>query len=116
MGRYVCSERGCPQKKGDVLMYIKREDAIKELQEEWEGAMVAGITASEIFSDSEDAIYRVPSADVVEGIKCSECEFLRIYNTKDLYARCTKWDINFFPFETDTRTHGCSWGERKDNE
>ena len=46
--------------------YIKREDAIKELQEEWEEAMVEGINASEILSDSEDAIYRVPSADVVE--------------------------------------------------
>ena len=49
--------------------YIKREDAIKELRKEWEDAMVAGITASEILSDSEDAIYRVPSADVIEHPK-----------------------------------------------
>lgn len=41
---------------------ICRQDAINELQKEWNGAMVAGITWDEILSDSEDAINRVPSA------------------------------------------------------
>lgn len=41
---------------------IYRQDAIEALRKEWDGAMVAGITASEILSDSEDAINRVPSA------------------------------------------------------
>ena len=97
--------------------YIKREDAIEAVKEMSENYTGKGKRDYHPHIDFVvDELKYLPSADVVEGIKCSECEFLRIYNTKDLYARCTKWDINFFPFETDTRTHGCSWGERKDNE
>ena len=51
-----------------------------------------------------------PSIDIV---RCKECEWLKVHNTKELYAECRKWHIRFYPFDEDTRTHGCSWGERE---
>ena len=46
-------------------------------------------------------------------VRCKECEWLKVHNTKELYAECRKWHIRFYPFDEDTRTHGCSWGERE---
>lgn len=57
-----------------------------------------------------DQIDEAPSIDIV---RCSECKQLRVHNTEALYAFCSKWGIEFYPFEEDTRTHGCSWGERE---
>ena len=34
---------------------------------------------------------------------------------KDIYAFCPKTNIVFLPFEKDTRTFFCSYGERKDD-
>ena len=55
-------------------------------------------------------IENAPSIDIV---RCKECEWLKVHNTKELYAECRKWHIRFYPFDEDTRTHGCSWGERE---
>ena len=52
------------------------------------------------------------NVEAVDIVRCSECERLKIYNTKELYAECRKWHIRFYPFMEDTRTHGCSWGKR----
>ena len=55
---------------------IRRQDAINELQKEWNGAMVAGITWDEILSDSEDAIYRVPSAQPLVRTEMSSADLI----------------------------------------
>ena len=52
-------------------------------------------------------------ADTIDIVRCKECEWLKVHNTKELYAECRKWHIRFYPFDEDTRTHGCSWGERE---
>ena len=57
--------------------------------------------------------YIETSDDYVRTVKCSECEYLKVHNTKALYAFCPKFGIEFYPFENDTRKHGCSWGKTK---
>ena len=59
---------------------------------------------------SQMAIDAAPSIDIV---RCAECVYCNIQNTKYLYAICQRHGIEFKPFEDDTRTHGCTWGERK---
>ena len=55
-----------------------------------------------------------PKADVVEVVKCEKCKYLTIHNRPTLYAYCEKTHYEFKPFETDTRTHFCSYGARKE--
>ena len=52
----------------------------------------------------------------IDIVRCSECVYCNVQNTKYLYAICERHGIEFKPFEDDTRTHGCSWGERKDDD
>lgn len=59
-------------------------------------------------------INRTPTADVVEVVRCEKCKHLTIHNSMDLYAFCEKTKYRFRPFQTDTRTHFCSYGERKE--
>lgn len=54
------------------------------------------------------------SADVVEIVRCKDCKHLKIINDGKIYAKCLQTDFEFMPFGTDTRTHYCSYGERKD--
>ena len=46
--------------------------------------------------------------------RCKDCKHLCVRNLKDIYAFCPKTNIAFLPFELDTRTFFCSYGERKD--
>ena len=55
------------------------------------------------------AIDEAPSIDIV---RCSECVYCNVQNTKYLYAICERHGIEFKPFEDDTRTHGCAWGKQ----
>ena len=47
-------------------------------------------------------------------MRCKDCKHLCVWNRKDIYAFCPKTNIVFLPFELDTRTFFCSYGERKD--
>ena len=61
----------------------------------------------------EIQVNAMPSIDIV---RCVDCVYCNIQNTKYLYAICERHGIEFKPFEDDTRTHGCAWGERKESE
>ena len=50
----------------------------------------------------------ISKADVV---RCEKCKHITIHNSPTLYAYCNKMHYEFKPFETDTRTHFCSYGE-----
>ena len=54
-----------------------------------------------------------PTVDAVVVTRCKDCKHLRVWNRKDIYAFCPKTNIVFLPFEKDTRTFFCSFGERK---
>ena len=55
-----------------------------------------------------------PTVDAVPVTRCEGCKHLRVWNRKDIYAFCPKTNIVFLPFDKDTRTFFCSYGERKD--
>lgn len=55
-----------------------------------------------------------PTVDAVVVTRCKDCEHLRVWNQKDLYAFCPKTNFVFLPFQADTRTHFCSYGEPKE--
>lgn len=66
-----------------------------------------------IYIDKNDTAKRIKKIQGIDIVRCNECEWLKVHNTKELYAECRKWHIRFYPFDEDTRTHGCSWGERE---
>ena len=70
------------------------------------------------YEDDEYAIpiERFDSAPSIDMVRCAECVYCNVQNTKYLYAICERHGIEFKPFEDDTRTHGCAWGERKESE
>lgn len=58
----------------------------------------------------------VRPADVAPVVRCKDCKHLRVWNQKNIYAFYPKTTIVFLPFEQDTRTFFCSYGERKEND
>lgn len=78
-------------------------------------------THSEIYwTESQQSAVRSflvqqPRVDAVEVVRCKDCKHLNVLNRKEIYAHCPKTNTVFLPFELDTRTHFCSYGERKDN-
>ena len=91
--------------------YIEREAILREIERR-ERLMVGDKTIS------VDALKRFllnrPTADVVPVVRCKDCKYLRVWNQKDLYAFCPKTNFVFLPFQADTRTHFCSYGEPKE--
>lgn len=59
-------------------------------------------------------ISEAPTVDAVPVVRCNDCKHLCVWNRKDMYAFCPKTNIAFLPFEQDTRTFFCGFGERKD--
>lgn len=97
--------------------YITKEAAIEVF--EWGDADVIedyGVGCDFGFSRGaiKSAINSIPAADVAPVVRCKDCKHLCVWNRKDMYAFCPKTNIAFLPFEQDTRTFFCSFGERKD--
>lgn len=71
---------------------------------------------AEGFTEADHIIkYVLPTVDAVVVTRCKDCKHLCVWNRKDIYAFCPKTNIVFLPFERDTRTFFCSYGERKEN-
>lgn len=70
--------------------------------------------ATDAFDAFDDALQDAPTVDAVVVTRCKDCKHLCVWNRKDIYAFCSKTNIAFLPFELDTRTFFCSYGERKD--
>ena len=49
-----------------------------------------------------------------EIVRCKDCVYCTVQNTQYIYAICQRHGIEFKPFEDDTRTHFCAWGERRE--
>lgn len=76
--------------------YIKREDAIKEAN-----------TWSMFGNDNlESRLKRLPSADVVEVVRCKDCIH---------YDEHSRWQCDKFGQSVNTDDY-CSYGERKERE
>ena len=85
--------------------YINREAAIRALLNDCLG---------QVNYSREDAADCIRYMDAVPVVRCNDCKHLCVWNRKDMHAFCPKTNIAFLPFEQDTRTFFCGFGERKD--
>lgn len=63
-------------------------------------------------AQAKKAIDDVPSADVVEVVRCKDCMFYHKYKALEQCKRNPNWDSWDAPIVTETDY--CSYGERKD--
>ncbi len=89
--------------------YIKREDAIGAILDKY--VDYAGIT---------DAIKAVPSVDVVEVVRCKDCKYSIVPESK-LHTYCKFWndevDSIHNPYYLDVDDYNyCNHGKRKEQE
>ena len=74
--------------------------------------LLLGISDRDIYA--KRMLDHMDTVDAVIVTRCKDCKHLCVWNRKDIYAFCPKTNIAFLPFEQDTRTFFCSFGERKD--
>ena len=95
--------------------YIKREDAIKRLCDfSQEG------TIPMPYELWENVLKAVPSADVVETVRCKDCRYYDNKNCKEGFGYCMREQEDGLYYNA---LHGvfkdndyCSYGERKDGD
>ena len=95
--------------------YIDADAVITAIAEfnKYEDELEYPYASDDLEEYKDDARLLIEDAPTIDIVRCNECEWLKVHNTKELYAECRKWHIRFYPFDEDTRTHGCSWGERE---
>ena len=81
--------------------YIKKEDAERLLRYDFLSALTE--------DERVDELNRIPSADVVEVVRCKDCKWAEVHK-KDNGVFC---EYNECGFE---KNDYCSYGKRKDNE
>lgn len=93
-------------------------DEILKADEKSDKALVLGSGKSlEIaYALLKKKVEDAPTVDAVVVTRCKDCKHLRVWNRKDIYAFCPKTNIVFLPFEKDTRTFFCSYGERRNRD
>lgn len=65
---------------------------------------------------ADDAINEIPTAAVVEVVRCKDCKHLEIINGPHIYARCNLHEFPIISFGViDTREWFCADGERRDD-
>ena len=88
---------------------ISRQDAIdmfrKLADDDWN--IQVSTTWATAFDESADMIEDLPSADVVEVLRCKDCRQKSVY-PGDKRPYCIRWE----QYTTDDAY--CSWGERKE--
>lgn len=77
--------------------YIKREDAIETL----EGWKISG----------EMILATVPTADVVEVVRCKDCKY---WDNTTKWSACTLWSADPYEQASTEKNDYCSYGERAD--
>lgn len=97
--------------------YIEREKVVEVIKNFAKGAIEDGQSTLDPVDVSfllVKAVEYIPAADVAEVVRCAKCKHLKIINNGRVFAKCLVTDFEFLPFGTDTRTHYCGFGERKD--
>ena len=100
------------------MAYIDKDLLLKDISESVVFSVRSGFISPEMRGARKviDRIENAPTADVVEVVRCEKCKNLTVHNSPTLYAYCEKTHFRFEPFQTDTRTHFCSYGERQTNQ
>lgn len=107
--------------------YIKREDAIKTIEKITIGAMNIILTDEEKRKAAEALFADIPSADVVEVVRCNECihkpngytddDVLRYPNfphEENNPCPCQVYEDKWYSWIPNDDFY-CSYGERKDD-
>lgn len=89
--------------------YIERKATIKRIEE-----IPAHFDSSDIKYGIELALQEikdVPTADVVEVVRCKNCKHFRFLDSLNMYGKCSQAHIRI------VKPYGfCSYGERKNKE
>ena len=72
--------------------------------------IVERVIVDEPLDDQVPGQLKFPETGVVPA-RCENCKHLTVHNSPTLYAYCEKTRYSFEPFQTDTRTHFCSFCE-----
>lgn len=99
-----------------MARYIDSEQVVRELLSLSVTDGLYGRGLSRGIELALSIVNRQDTTDVVEVVRCEECKHLTMHNSPTLYAYCEKNHYRFEPFQTDTRTHFCSYGERKNED
>lgn len=86
--------------------YIKREDAVRAVVDAKTGKDKT-IDGTRQVTDCLRRIKAIPSADVVEVVRCKDCEYW------DDHERCDFWSSIMTPHYPEKNDY-CSYGERAD--
>lgn len=92
----------------DVIK-AKLNNSMKNNATMWNDAYNEGLYQAEKIIDF------APAVDAVEVVRCFQCKHLKELNEHKIFAMCKKTKIAFWSFETDTRTHFCAFGERRED-
>lgn len=96
-----------------MARYIDADEVKKAIEESWDGCL-GSYDSNEIVVNDLWVIDKVPTADVVEVVRCKDCKHLEILNGKSVFARCNRHNFPFISFgNADTRTWFCADGERR---
>lgn len=93
--------------------YIKREDAIKCLAD-----YLLDHSGTSTINHAKKAsviLNTVPSADVVEVVRCKDCKWYEDENHK-IYENCVKWKNSHGIILPVDPVDFCSYGERRSDE
>ncbi len=91
--------------------YIKRADAMKICQEYSSHCFISNDASGQDIADRiEDDIVKLPTADVVEVVRCKDC----MYCTKAVSIENTYFCVVGSNATDTTLDNFCSYGERSD--
>ena len=94
--------------------YIKREDAIERLSYHADFYQNDREFGGEemLYKDSAlNEISELPSADVVEVVRCKDCKY---WDNTTKWAVCARWSADPYEQATTEKNDFCSYGERAD--
>lgn len=93
-----------------MIEYLNRETVMKELDR---NSITKKITLSDGVS-IYDSIQKLPTADVVEVVRCKDCKHATFYACKN--DACYRGIICEYRIGTDDENFFCIYGERREKE
>lgn len=93
------------------MAYIYKPKLIDEIHKLVYPEMNLNSPQGEMYLNCLDIIYKSPTADVVEVVRCKDCKHATFYSCKN--DSCYKGIICKYRIGTDDENFYCSYGERR---
>lgn len=91
--------------------YIKREDAINKLADEYvfdaRSEYEGTFTRADFIDDAKETLADIPNADVVEVVRCKDCKYYVPISDRIGECKDTRMNSTYMSY--------CSYAERKTN-